>query len=247
MENFTLVALSGQIALKRKLDVIANNVANINTEGYKSVSVDFETATMPKASATLFPRRDRQNDFVRELGTVTDYSAGSIDLTGNDLDVAINSADTFFTVQTPAGERYTRAGSFQIDSTGRLVTSDGLPVLGEGGEITFASGENAITITGDGSVSSSAGSKDKLKLAKFSDTSVLSKEGDNLYSASEAPQPPDYANLTQGAIERSNVSGVEEMTRLIEVQRSYERLISLMHQQDQLNSKAIDRLGSMSA
>jgi flagellar basal-body rod protein FlgF len=247
MENFTLVALSGQIALKRKLDVIANNVANLNTEGYKRISVDFETASMPKASDLLFPRRDRQSDFVRELATTTDFSAGPVDVTGNDLDVAINTDDTFFTVQTPAGERYSRAGSFSIDSTGRLVTSDGQAVLGEGGEIVFAPGESSINIANDGTVSTSAGTKGKLKLATFDDTSVLSEAGNNLYSASVAPQPPTYASVKQGALERSNVSGVEEMTSLIDVQRSYERLSSLMRQQNELSSRAIDRLGSMSA
>lgn len=247
MENFTLVALSGQIALKRKLDVIANNVANLNTEGYKRVSVDFETATMPKEAVTLFPKRDQQSDFVRELATVTDFSAGSVDQTGNPLDVAINTDDTFFTVSTPDGERYTRAGAFQIDSTGRLVTPDGLPVLGEGGEITFGAAETAITVASDGAVSSSAGAKDKLKLATFDDTSVLSRVGDNLYDASVAPTTPSYANVKQGSLERSNVSGIDEMTRLIDVQRSYERLVLMMRQQNELSSKAIDRLGGMSA
>jgi flagellar basal-body rod protein FlgF len=247
MENYTLVALSGQIALKRKLDVIANNVANINTEGYKRVAVEFETTNMPKASTTLFPKRDRANDFVREQGTVTDFSAGSVELTGNDLDAAINSNDTFFTVSTPEGERYTRAGSFQLDSTGRLVTSDGKPVLGQGGEIVFSPNETNIAIAGDGTISTSVGNKDKLKFAKFDDTSVLSQVGENLYSAAAAPTVPVYADVKQGALERSNVSGVEEMTRLIDVQRSYERLISMMRQQNELNSKAIDRLGSMTA
>lgn len=247
MQNATLVALSGQIALQRKLDVIANNVANMDTAGFKRVSLDFEETTMPKASATLFPRRDRDNRFVRELATVHDFSAGSVEVTGNDLDVAIEGDSGFFVVGTPAGERYTRAGDFAIDSTGRLVTSDGKPVLGQGGEIVFSPNETNIAIAGDGTISTSVGNKDKLKFAKFDDTSVLSQVGENLYSAAAAPTVPVYADVKQGALERSNVSGVEEMTRLIDVQRSYERLISMMRQQNELNSKAIDRLGSMTA
>ncbi|WP_237152562.1 flagellar basal-body rod protein FlgF [Oryzibacter oryziterrae] len=247
MENSTLVALSGQIALRRKLDVIANNVANINTDGFKKVSVDFEETTMPKASGTMFPANYRANSYVRELGTVNDFSAGNIEMTGRELDVALNDDQAFFTVQTPNGERYTRAGNFQLDVNGRLITPDGNPVLGQGGEIIFAGSETNITISADGAVSSSAGSKGKLKLAEFNDPSVLSKVGINLYDSSLPPTVPTFPGIAQGAIERSNVSGVREMTNMIEVQRAYEQIASLMKQQNELKSKAVDRLGTVTA
>lgn len=247
MENSTLVALSGQLALKRKLDVIANNVANINTDGFKRLSVDFEAAGMPRAEVVLFPRRDRDPAFVREQTTVSDFSVGTVDVTGNDLDVALSDANSFFAVGTPAGERYTRAGAFQIDGSGRLVTADGRPVLGEGGEIVFTAEESNIHIAADGTISTSAGPKDRLKLARFADTSVLERQGDNLYSATVPPAPPESPGVRQGAIERSNISGVQELTALIDVQRAYERLTTLMRQQNDLRSKAIDRLGSLSA
>ncbi|MBS1184159.1 MAG: flgG 2 [Proteobacteria bacterium] len=247
MQNATLVALSGQVALRRKLDVIANNVANMDTAGFKRVSLDFEETTMPKASATLFQRRDRDNRFVRELSTVHDFSAGSVEMTGNDLDVAIEGENGFFVVNTPAGERYTRAGDFAIDNTGRLVTSDGKPVLGDGGEIVFGSEETNISFAHDGTVSSSAGLKGKLRIADFPDTSVLSKQGDNLYSASAAPQVPTYIRVRQGALEKSNVSGVQELTAMMDVQRAYERITNMVKQQNDLSSKAIERLGSVNA
>ena len=247
MQNATLVALSGQVALRRKLDVIANNVANMDTAGFKRVSLDFEETTMPKASATLFPRRDRDNRFVRELATVHDYSAGSVETTGNDLDVAIETENGFFVVGTPDGERYTRAGDFAIDSTGRLVTADGKPVLGDGGEITFASEETNITIANDGTISSSAGLKGTLRIADFPDTTVLSKAGDNLYAANVAPQAPAFVRVRQGALEKSNVSSVEELTAMLDVQRAYERISNMVKQQNDLNARAIERLGSVSA
>jgi flagellar basal-body rod protein FlgF len=247
MENSTLVALSGQIALRRKLDVIANNVANINTDGFKKVSVDFEETTMPNASGTMFPTSYRGNSFVRELSTINDFSAGNIEMTGRNLDVALNDDQAFFTIQTADGERYTRAGNFQLDSTGRLITPDGNAVLGQGGEIVFAPTETDIAISADGSVSSSAGAKGKLKLAEFNDTTVLSKVGINLYDSSVPPTVPSFPGIAQGAIERSNVSGVREMTNLIEVQRAYEQVASLMKQQNELKSKAVDRLGTATA
>lgn len=247
MQNATLVALSGQVALRRKLDVIANNVANMDTAGFKRVSLDFEETTMPKASATLFPRRDRDNRFVRELATVHDYSAGSVEMTGNDLDVAIETENGFFVVGTPDGERYTRAGDFAIDSTGRLVTADGKPVLGDGGEITFASEETGITIAHDGTISSSAGLKGTLRIADFPDTTVLSKAGDNLYAANVAPQAPAFVRVRQGALEKSNVSSVEELTAMLDVQRAYERISNMVKQQNDLNARAIERLGSVNA
>ena len=247
MQNATLVALSGQVALRRKLDVIANNVANMNTAGFKRVSLDFEETTMPKASATLFPRRDRDNRFVRELSTVHDFSAGSVEMTGNDLDVAIEGETGFFVVGTPAGERYTRAGEFAIDSTGRLVTTDGKPVLSDGGEVTFGAEETNIAIAHDGTISTTAGLKGRLRIANFPDTTVLSKEGDNLYSASTAPEVPAFVRVRQGALEKSNVSSVEELTAMMNVQRAYERISNMVKQQNDLSAKAIDRLGSVNA
>lgn len=247
MQNATLVALSGQVALRRKLDVIANNVANMDTAGFKRVSLDFEETTMPKASATLFPRRDRDNRFVRELATVHDFSAGSIEMTGNDLDVAIESDNSFFVVGTPGGERYTRAGDFAVDSTGRLVTADGKPVLGDGGEIVFGNEETNIAIARDGTISSSAGLKGSLRIAAFPDPTVLSKDGENLYSASAAPEAPPFIRVRQGALEKSNVSGVEELTAMLDVQRAYERISNMVKQQNDLSAKAIERLGSINA
>jgi len=247
MQNATLVALSGQVALRRKLDVIANNVANMDTAGFKRVSLDLEEAKMPKASATLFQRRDRDNRFVRELATVHDFSAGSVEMTGNDLDVAIEGEKGFFAVQTPGGERYTRAGDFAIDSTGRLVTADGNPVLGDGGVITFGAEETNVAIAEDGTISSSAGLKGKLRVVEFADENALQKEGDNLYASSAAPQVPAIVRVRQGALEKSNVSGVQELTAMLDVQRAYERITNMVKQQNDLSARAIERLGSATA
>ena len=140
MENTLLIGLSRQVTLERQMDVIANNVANVNTNGFKADRSLFQEYLMPTAREDNFaPGRDRRLSHVLDRATFHDFAQGSPDQTKNPLDVAING-DGFFVVQTPEGERYTRDGSFQIDSQGCLVTSDGSPVMSNAGEITFAIG-----------------------------------------------------------------------------------------------------------
>src|SRR6185312_9857675 len=125
MQNALLIGLSRQVALSRELDVVANNIANLNTTGFKADGSLFEEFLNSAA-------RDESNErlsFVRDRATWTDMSPGGTDRTGNALDVAING-DGYFAVQTQRGVRYTRNGSFQINPTGQLVTAEGDPVLG---------------------------------------------------------------------------------------------------------------------
>src|SRR6476661_8549436 len=145
MENYSLVGLSRQIALSRELDVVANNIANINTTGYKSDATVFQEFLMPGASANGFRGGDRRISFVQDRATWTDFSQGPVQPTGNPLDVAI-SGNAFLTVQTPGGERYTRNGALQINAQGQLVNSEGLPIVGANGPITFQPSDREISI-----------------------------------------------------------------------------------------------------
>jgi flagellar basal-body rod protein FlgF len=244
MENTSLVALSRQIVLQRKLEVIADNVANMNTDGFKRQALNFQEAFMPKARENLFPRRDRASSFVAELATRTDFQEGSIERTGAPLDVAIGG-DGFFVIQTAAGERYTRAGGFQVDASGQLVTPDGAPVMGDGGPITFGPNESGILIGPDGTVSSSAGVKGRLRIATFDDPESLVKEGANLFRSDAPALAATSVKLMQGSLERSNVSGVTEMTQLIAVSRAYDQIADVVKKQDELRGRAIDRLSSV--
>ena len=245
MENTSLVALSRQLALRHKLDVIANNVANINTAGFKRQSLEMDEYVMPTAAANTFPRRDRTHSFVEDWATTTDYESGSIEVTGNPLDVAIKG-DAFFVVNTPEGERFTRAGNFQLDNDGRLVTADGKPVMSEAGEVVFGPTETDIVIGADGSIATNAGQRGRLRLVQFEDNRILKKIGDNLYEGENA-NPAEGVRVQQGAIEMSNVQGVIEMTRLIDVTRTYEQVSNLVRNLDELRSKAIQRLGDLRA
>jgi flagellar basal-body rod protein FlgF len=245
MENAQLVALSRQIAVQHQMDVVANNMANINTTGFKASDLMFEDFLMPVARDNDFVGLDRQVYFTQDWSTVHDMSAGSVEQTGNPLDVAL-MGDGFLTVDTPAGQRYTRAGALAIDASGVLVDLNGNPVLGTSGPIKFDDSDTDITIGSDGTVATNNGSKGKLAIAQFSDPQILAREGDNYFSG-PAPDAAVTTRVMQGAIEKSNVSGVTELTTMIRVQRAYQSLASLMQRQDELRTNAIQRLGDVRA
>ncbi len=129
MQNALFVGVSSQMALQRELDVIANNMANVSTTGFKARNSRFQEYLMPVASADSFARPDRRLSYVIDQGTTLDLGQGPIEQTGNPLNVAIKGS-AFIAVQSPQGERYTRNGAFEIDPQGALVTSDGYKVVG---------------------------------------------------------------------------------------------------------------------
>lgn len=242
MQNAILIGVSRQMALARELDVIANNVANVNTNGFKARQAQFQEYLMPKASADAFPRADRRLSYVVDNGTPLDLSTGAIERTGNPLDVAVGG-DAFLAVQTPAGERYTRNGAMQIDAQGRLVTVDGYPVLGDNGPISFSPQETGAAIAPDGTVSTTQGQRGKIRLVRFADARSLENAGANLFSSTAAAQPAGAAGrLEPGAIERSNVKPVLEMSRLIDVNRTYTAVSGMVQRLDDLKRSAIQRL-----
>src|ERR1700687_3820719 len=142
MQNTVLVGLSRQVGLAREMDVAANNIANLNTTGYKVDGSLFEEYLSPGARADETGSRV---SFVRDRGVWHDMSQGPIEHTGNPLDVAVDGKG-FLVVQTPQGERYTRNGSMQSNGNGQLVTSDGYPVLGDGGPISFQPSDRQVSI-----------------------------------------------------------------------------------------------------
>ncbi|PSC05233.1 flagellar basal-body rod protein FlgF [Alsobacter soli] len=247
MENALLVGLSRQVALQRELDVVANNVANINTNGFKARSLRFEEYLMPKASGDSFQTPDRRISFVEDRETLLDMSVGPIERTGNPLDVAING-EAMLAVQTPKGERYTRNGALQINAQGTLVTSDGYPVMGDGGPVSFTGTEKSISIGPDGTISTEDGMKGKLKLVSAKDPKVFSNEGANLYASKSATQPaPKEVRIESGALERSNVKPVLEMSRLIEINRAYANISSMLQRYDEVQRSAIEKLAAIPA
>jgi flagellar basal-body rod protein FlgF len=254
MENAGLVGLSRQIALQRELDVVANNIANVNTTGYKADNVTFGEYVMPVARANNFRGSDRLVSFTQDRTTWLDQSQGPVVQTGNPLDIAM-SGSTFLTVQTPAGERYTRNGALQINSQGQLVTSEGLQVIGQNGPIVFQPGDREISISTDGAVSVREGAnttdtqRGKLKFASFTDPRMLLKDGTSTFRPPNGMQvdTPTAVRINQGAIEKSNVRSIVEMTRMVEVTRTYTQVAQLLQQHSDMRRTAIQQLAEVPA
>jgi flagellar basal-body rod protein FlgF len=251
MENTLLIGLSRQTILERQLDVIANNVANVNTAGFKADASLFEEYLMSGAHEDNFVGGDRRVSYVQDRGTYRDLSQGTTEQTKNPLDVAIDGGG-YLVVQTPGGERYTRDGGLQLNSQGQLVTVAGNPVLGTSGPITFQPTDHDISVAEDGTITVLEGSgrtdalRGKLRLVSFADAQKILKEGSNLYSAGEGAAQADTKSMVrQGFLEKSNVSAVGEMSRMIEVTRAYTQISTLLQQQSDLHKTAIEKLSEV--
>ena len=243
MENALLIGLSRQMTLRKKMDMIANNMANMNTSGFKNDQLLFEEYLMPVARMTEMKGSDRILSYVNSPGIYRDFSEGNMEQTGDDLDVAI-SGNGWLVVETPQGERYTRNGQLELDPEGRLVTTDGHPVQGIGGAIIIQPGEGRISIGQDGSVATEAGPKDVLRVVRFEDNIKLKKEGSSLFSSTEQPTDTNEARIFQGMVEKSNVSPIVEMTRMLETVRAYTNMAQSLKQTADLRRDAIDKLGN---
>lgn len=235
MNNASYVGLSLQMVLKRELDIIANNVANANTTGFQAEDPLF---------SEYLAKLDQLDEiaFVQDRATLNDTSPGPIQVTGNPLDVAI-IGDGYFVVETTEGFRYTRAGAFQLNADGQIVTPSGAAVMGEGNSPLFiAPGETSISIGRDGTISTENGAVGRLEVVNFEHPETLLKVGDTLYSAEETPTPAEQPQVSQGTIEGSNVRPVVELTRLIEVSRTYQQVQQMIDAEAEIARKAITTL-----
>ncbi|HEY8616900.1 flagellar basal-body rod protein FlgF [Phenylobacterium sp.] len=245
MENASYVGLSRQIVLRRELDIIANNIANADTAGFKVESL-LQRAE-PKAPAFTL-QGPKPVKFVVADGVARDFGQGALRKTDAPLDIAIEGQG-FFRVQSAEGERYTRDGRFRTDELGRLSTQGGSPVLDEGGgEITIDPELGPVLVAEDGTISQGGERIGKLAVVTFDDLSVLEKRGDNLYqnTSNGVPQAVAGARVRQGTLEGSNVRPILEITRMIEVQRAYESMARMMDSTADLSRRAVERMGRVS-
>jgi len=241
MENALLVGLSAQMALRRNMEIISNNLANVSTSGFKREAPLFEELMVP-LEAQDAPMTEVS--FVRDWGVLRDMTAGPLQQTGDPLDVAVEGTG-FLIVRTAEGERYTRDGHFKLDAQRRIVTPDGDPVMSDGGEITIPPNTNDIKIAQDGTVSTAEGTVGRFRVVTFPPAS-MKKEGKNLYSADTSPQPASpNTRVLQGMIERSNVEPVIEITKMIEVQRAYQHSTETLSATDDIIRRAVQRLGDI--
>ncbi len=246
MDNTTYIALSRQMALWKQMNIVSNNMANMNTAGYKqdnAVFTTYLTQTPEAAGIGAMPQF-----FTQDFGEFQNFAEGAFKSTGNDLDVAIKG-DGFFCVETKDGEKYTRKGQFTLNNEGALVTSDGDYVLSENNTpLFFAPGEKEITISESGDVITENGIIGRLKLATFADNQKLLKVAGVLFENTDNNPVViggDHVRVAQGMVESSNVNSITEMTNLVKIQRSYDYVQQMIDEEHDRLSNTISTFAEL--
>jgi flagellar basal-body rod protein FlgF len=237
METPTYIAISAQLGLRTNMDIIANNMANMNTPAFKAERLIFIEHLQKSTNGD-------QQSFVQDIGTMRDTSEGPLVKTDNPFDLAI-SGEGYFTIETPLGNRYTRHGRFQLDAESRLVTGQGNAVLDSAGSaINIPADGGRVEVSGDGTLSTSNGTIAKFGLVKFEDEQQLRRSANNLYIAADDQAPQDVENpkIAQGMLEESNVQAISELTSMIKVHRSHQSLGRAIQQEHERQMKAISRI-----
>ena len=222
MDSGFYAACAGLRAQSQALEVAAHNTANLNTAGFRGQQTTFQSLLAVASPMVPTLLNLATNNFGVLEGSHLDLNAGSLQATGNPLDVGIEGAG-FFAIQTAAGVRYSRNGSFRVDSAGRLVTAAGNPVLGDSGVIQVPAG--AVSISADGTLSVNGAIAGRLRLVEFAPGTKLEAEGNTLIAAPQGSgQPAQQTSVRQGTLESSNVNAIDSVVELIQVQRHAEML-----------------------
>lgn len=237
MDNSTYIALSGQTAREHQMEVLANNIANLSTPGFKAEKMMFQEYLSKPADGS------DPSSYVVSQGNARDMSQGPGSHTGNPLDIALNGAG-FLTVTTPSGNEYTRNGHLQLDSQGELVTSAGFVVQGDGGSpIVIPAGAGSITIGKDGTVATDKQTIGKIAVVNFDNPQLLAETQGGLYTTTQTAQPVTGTNVEQGTIEEANIQPVVEMTKLMNAAHEIGMAKNFADGENTRLKNAIDRLG----
>lgn len=241
MDSGYYAACTGLAAQVQALDLVAHNLANLGTAGYRGQLETFRSLIAGEGAVPSNPLNAAMNDFGILGGSRVDRRAGALTATGNPLDLGI-AGDGFFAVQSAHGVTYTRNGGFHLTTAGQLVTAQGDPVLGEQGPVTLPSG--AVSVSSEGTVSVDGLAVAKLRLVEFAAGENLRAVGDTLYAAPDgAALPPASTSIRQGMLEDSNVNSVEGVVQLITLQRNAEMMQRALSMFDgQLNQTAAQDL-----
>lgn len=259
MQDAMFSGLFGALTTEHRMNFIANNLANVNTSGFKKQTVSFKDTMASYAhdeireplmhvrSQPLFPEAKnmaRPRIAVSEI----DFSQGAMEFTGNALDICIGGENAFFRVNTPNGDYLTRNGHFMLSSTGTIITSDGFPLQG-GGDIVIPPNARDIVIGGDGQVSVDGAVIGQIELVSVDNPQNLEMQGYHLYKPREnvdVAEGDAYLNgarLEQGFVEKANVEVVSEMVNMIEVNRQFEAYQKVMQASDTLDRTANEKVG----
>ncbi|MCA2014447.1 flagellar hook-basal body complex protein [Cereibacter sphaeroides] len=237
MDNAGYTQLTRQSGLLREIQLVANNIANISTTGFRREGLLFSEYVQGLG------HQEESLSMAAARGHQTYLTQGSLTMTNGDLDVGIEG-EGFFTIQTPNGDRYTRAGHFIPNQNGELVTPDGHRVLDVGGAPIFIPPDaGQIGIARDGTISADGQPLGQLGLVVPEDPSQLTRETGVLHNITGNAVPVETPNILQGFLEESNVNPISEMARLIEVQRAYERGQKFLESEDERIRNVISTLG----
>ncbi len=230
---------SSMVPRMRKQEVIANNMANAETVGYKKDSLFLRVFKKEQEVSLKGLQPAWEVRMIDKL--YTDYSGGSLEATGRELDLALQS-EGFFTVLTPNGEAYTRNGAFSLGPDGSLVNSDGYPVLADGGPVILTG--NKVAFGNDGQITVDDQAIGKLRIVDFEDPDAVRKVSGTLYALNEGATPitPPSVNVRQGYLEKSNVDILREMVEMIDTYRMFETGQKMIQIQDDTLGKAVSEL-----
>lgn len=244
MDSPGYIVLSRLVAAQRMTAVTANNIANADTAGFRAHRPLFGAVLERQADADA-PRGGRDLAFAQDRATWREQNPAPLQRTGNPLDLALGDQDGFFAVQTPRGERFTRAGRFTLDVGGRVVDPDGNAVLtAEGRPLAIEPGAGSIEIRGDGTVSTENGPVGRLRVVRFDDVQKLRAEGDRNFAAPDdmPPRAVDRPGIVQGTMEGSNVRPVLELTRLTDEMRHFQIVSQMAEREGERLGTAVERI-----
>ena len=237
MDNIGYTSLSRQTGLRHEMDSVANNIANMSTTGFRKEGILFSEhiSRLEKDQPSL----SMTDGGIRN----TNYATGATSQTNGTFDFAING-EGFFMVATEAGNKLTRAGSFTPNEVGQLVTNSGAPVLDASeSPISIPTSAEHIMVGSDGTISADGNPVAQIGVFMPFDTGSLKREQGTLFTTDEGYQPVDAPNVLQGFLEGSNVNPIEEITRMIEVQRAYEQSAKFLDKEDERIRSVIKTLG----
>lgn len=232
--------LSGALAQERQMQVFSNNVANVNTAGFKQDESLFRSL-MARSMGNGLPAGSSERVFVSSQGLKTVFDSGRLRKTGNPYDLAIRGSG-YFEVKTAQGIRYTRNGVFHLDARRELVTETGDPVMGARGEIKLAQGD--IQISPAGAIQVNGQEAARIKIMDFPNNAPPQKSDNGLFSG-EHPKPSKDAVLEAGYVEESNVNAMTEMVKLIQGMRMYESAQKLIQTFDRMTEMAVQDVGKI--
>ena len=251
MDRGTYIAASGGLLEFKRLDIVNNNLANVNTPGFKRQVLVSSQRTFDETLASRIELDDpyalsdhERTPEAESQGAYTDFSPGPIRETGNALDVALNNPKDFFVVNTPRGPEYTRAGSFTLSAEGALVTPDGHEVQGDGGTLTLQAG--AVSISANGAVMLDGAEVGRLQVVRFQDPSLLERVGGTRFRVPQgaaAASETVEADVVPRSLEMSNVSTVTSMIDLVAANRAFEMYEKTARTIDELNGTATQQIG----